>query len=588
MPPTSHNSARSRVYRNGVAVIVVALVATSLLYWLGWPSLGQVAKAFPLVLVLAVVVQLLSVKLTRGENTLGRIARSDWAILVIALFGFGVAASLCLFGTVPQPRAHDEFSYLLAADTFAHGRLTNPTHPMWVHFETIHVLQQPSYASKYPPGQGIMLAIGELLGKPVIGVWISTALACAALFWMLSQWMPAGWALAGGILSALHPQMLEWAHTSWGGQVAVIGGALAVGAFKRVMDGPRFRDGLLAGIGLSIMANSRPFEGLILTIVLGVALLFHFRARPRSELRPVIKKFVPAAAAVLLLTAVAMGIYNRRVTGSVFTMPYMVYEAAYDPAPLFLWQAPRTVPAYNHFEIQDMFAGDFAYSYLKAQSLSGFLAVTKNRLLWYATWYFLAWPIFACLLVVIVWACWRDGSMRLVAWILGAFAVLLLGETFIYAHYVAPAAGLCLLLALMAFRHLRTWRPRHLRIGVLATRVLAILLLLLFGNVYRIALQVNTSDWFYQRANLMQQLTDHGGRHLILVHYVPGYDPPIEWVYNAADIDNSPVVWAHDMGNTKNQELLEYFKDRQVWLLTLVRRSASFAPYVPGHDQPAP
>jgi hypothetical protein len=38
-------------------------------------------------------------------------------------------------------------------------------------------------------------------------------------------------------------------------------------------------------------------------------------------------------------------------------------------------------------------------------------------------------------------------------------------------------------------------------------------------------------------------------------------------VWNAADIDGSKVVWARDMGEAANQELLDYFKDRRVWRL---------------------
>lgn len=41
----------------------------------------------------------------------------------------------------------------------------------------------------------------------------------------------------------------------------------------------------------------------------------------------------------------------------------------------------------------------------------------------------------------------------------------------------------------------------------------------------------------------------------------------IEWVYNEADIDNAPVIWAREMDMEKNRKLLEYFKNRKAWLL---------------------
>jgi hypothetical protein len=500
-------------------------------------------------------------------------ARPALALILVGLLAFVGSATVAAVRGVPEPRVHDEFGYLLAADTFAHGRLTNPPHPMWTHFETIHVIHQPSYASKFPPAQGLVLALGQVIGgHPVVGLWLSVGLMSAAIAWMLFAWLPPRWALLGALLVVLRLGLVDyWAQSYWGGAIAAAGGGLVFGGLRRMIPRPRARDSILFAIGLAMLANSRPYEGLMATVLaVGVIAVWLFGPR-RPSLTTAIRQVIVPAAAVLTVTAAAMVYYNVRVTGRPFTLPYQVHASTYRMEPVFLWQSPNPPPEYRHKELRDFHAGFEMRLYQNQHPIGryGFRSVKLDQ--FKQLWGFLIGPALTIPLIVLPWLV-RDRWMRFALATCAVVAAGLMFETWVLRHYAAPVTGLIFVLVLGSLQFWHASRAALTR--VLVTSLVALVIVLDLAWVVTEAGQRHDQSWPTARVQVVEQLLASPERDLVIVRYGPRHDVQQEWVYNAADIDASPIVWARHMED--NQELIDYFTDRRVWYVDV--DAASVAP----------
>ena len=495
--------------------------------------------------------------------------RQTLSMTLVGLLVLSLRIALLPILGVPEPAAHDEFSYLLAADTFAHGRLTNPPHPMWEHLETVHVIQHPTYMSIYPPAQGLVLAAGQRLGHPWIGTWIITAIMCAALCWMLQGWLPPEWALLGSLLAALRFGILGyWMNSYWGGSVSALGGALLLGGLPRVKRKPQTRDAVLMAVGLAILANSRPYEGFVLSLMVAVGMLAWLLGAKRPPFRIALSRVLAPMGIILALAAAGTGYYYQRVTGSAFRMTYQTERQAYGVVPIFLWQRPLPEPVYRHAVMREHYEREFD-DYREGRTPRG--VVERIARVSFLVWAFFLGPMLTAALVSFP-ALLRDRRMRFPLLASTVFLLGLLPSTWLFAHYLAPATSLLFLIALQCLRHLAHWRWRGRPIGQALARglVLACCAIFIFRLV-AIPLHARTEMRWppgnLERARILHTLETSTGQHLVFVRYAKNHNPDAEWIYNHADIDGSKVVWARDMGDEKNQELLQYFNHRQVWLV---------------------
>lgn len=465
----------------------------------------------------------------------------DWqACALVAAVSLAASIAAAALHGMPLPSWHDDFSYLLAADTFVHGRLANPPHPLSDFFETMHVLQHPTYASKYPPGQGAVLALGLLVGQPLVAMWLLAAAACAATWWALRAWLSPELALLGGLLAAIHPTMFAWAESYHGGALAALAGALLLGAIARRMD-------VVAGLAIALFAYSRPFEGLVFTIAAVVAL------RPPRVVR---------MASIAAVALVPLAVYNPAVTGSAFVLPYTVYEQRYDPVPPFAWGSPRRVAPEPNLEMATIYRLLYAAPWRHSHEPGGMRADASKKVDAIQAAVF-GGRALILLLPLIAWPrAFRDGRVRRLSLLLLLFAFAPFAIAgILQSHYLGPATAAAAILMTLLIAEL----PPSFALAAL------------------VAFAINAGAAWIGFARSHE--TGPEVRRRAVASSVDGVvivAPEVfDMVYNGADIDRQRVIWARDLG-PRNAALRAYYRDRKFWYLPTDGSSG------PGRPRPLP
>lgn len=512
--------------------------------------------------------------------------KTSQSVLIIFLITLAACSVLSYF-VKPEPNVQDEFAYLLAADTFAHGRLSNKSPPVKAAFESAHILVTPTYSSKFPPGQGLILALGQILtGAPIAGVWLSCALMSGAVCWMLQSCMPLRWAITGALISTLQlvfwgrpyefcDPVGYWSQSYFGGALTAFGGALVFGALFRLGRSLNTSCALVLCLGIAVLSITRPCEGGLVVLPAVICLLIELIKR-KTTLQDIFAKLLLPIGLTAALGIAALCNYNRAITGEPLLLPYILYQKQYAQIPIFFCQSMLPLPHYDSALLQELFTWLTNEQYLKQRNLllqgdlPGLLACEWQEKLLPLIRFFLGyWLILPFVLSLFMLR--TNRLLRLSLLFIGLETMVLLAETGFGLHYAAPVTGLIYLVVVQGLRLLDkyklTFRGSSLPIGH------HVFLALMSGFIACTVISVPAEPrffaraWYRERAAVLKFLETQEGKHLVLVRYSKNHSLHHEWVYNGADIPAARVIWAHDLGEKQNKELLHHFPGRKIWLL---------------------
>ena len=517
--------------------------------------------------------------LSRGWRVFSQAAaHRGLAIVAAGFMAIAIRVAALPLIPIPHPVLPDEFSHLLSAETLVRGRITNPTPPAWKNIESLFILYQPTYQSKYPIGQAAALAAGwKLLGHPWFGVLITFGVMVAATCWMLQGWVPPAWALLGATLLMLRMALFsDWINTYMGGTVAAIGGALTFGALPRLAKQPSGGLAAVFGLGIAVAMHTRPFES-VMICVLACGFLWWWLGKSLPLARR-LRVFIPIGAVVLAGLGIVL-YQNWRITGSALLMPYQLNKKAQGTPQNFYWQAPAPPPPFRLQRIADMYQWQLS-EYRKGSTLGGYFAQLKRK--WITIFDFYLGYLLPAMICALIWR--RD--RRAAALFLIATATFLWSSMYgyFYEHYFAPLTGVFLALGLLGLETISGWKWRNAPVGAFAAVVL--ILSAIQTTPYQLVMTLRRPERLEElrfrkdlRREVEQRLTPVTGKHIVFARTRRGWLAPAVWFHNGPNPADSRVIWAQEIDAVTDREFLKAYPGRRIWTLDVDSPAPQPQPY---------
>jgi hypothetical protein len=330
-----------------------------------------------------------------------------------------------------------------------------------------------------------------------------------------------------------------------------MGGALVLGGWVRLMSRSAIAPVplVMLGIGLIILANSRPYEGLVLVIPLMSILLWR---RWRILL---------ALLVILLPAAIVMGWYNFRITGHVLRMPFQEYSNQYDVYPKFWFLPKHAQPAYSSEALAGIHTIYERGDYDALRTIRGLMMISLMRLRTLIAIHARPWILLFPLSIGILLPRITDEKIR---WIWITVVIFLFGlwaENFFLPHYAAPLSAGMLVLLILGWRRLWQWSK---------VTAWAVCVGFTIGATLSAAAPVDPGS---ERTGQIELVENDGslqtGKHLLFVRYTRDHLLHDEWVYNRADIEGSRIIWARSLGKASDALVAKHYSGRSVWILTV-------------------